>query len=82
MGGGTESLGYESAFVVNVNWNAGHAKWNVNTWNRDVDGWDADNRVFSPETIKFLSAFSREFLFASLCAILRLAYLLPAIPVI
>ena len=36
--------------VVNFNWNADDAKWNVNTWNRDDNRWNAGNWVLSPET--------------------------------
>lgn len=39
-------------FVVNVNWNG--SDWNVNTWYRNDNSWNAGNRIFSPETINFL----------------------------
>lgn len=52
--GVTESFEYESAFVINVNWNAGNGEWNVNTWQRDDNEWNAGKRVFSPETNHFL----------------------------
>ena len=45
-----DDFGYESSCVVNVNWNADNRKWNVNTWRRDDDRWNAGNRAFSPET--------------------------------
>ena len=66
MGGGTEGLGYESSCVVNVNWNADYRKWNVNTWKRDDNRWNAGNQVFSPETAEVLPSFIwREFCFQS-----------------
>lgn len=41
--------------VVNVNWNSFNSEWNVNTWNRDENDWNAGNRIFSPETSGFFS---------------------------
>lgn len=40
--------GTRASCVVNVNWNGD--EWNVNTWKRDDNDWNAGNRVFSPET--------------------------------
>ena len=54
MGSVTEGSGYESSCVVNVNRNVDNRKWNVNTWNRDDNRWNAGNRVLSPETTEFL----------------------------
>lgn len=78
MDSGVDGLGYESAFVVSVNWNSNDSKWNVNTWNRDNNDWNSDNRVFSPETIEFLPRpILRKFSFEVLYASLRLVCPLP-----
>lgn len=75
MGGVTDESGYESAFVVNVNWNSWNGNWNVNTYKRDDNKWNDGVRVFSPETIKFLPwLIARKFLFAVLFAILLSAF--------
>lgn len=36
--------------MVYVNWNSWNEGWNVNTWPRDDNEWNAGNRVFSPDT--------------------------------
>lgn len=49
---GNWNLFYFSAFVVNVYWFAGIGEWFVSTWYRDDDEWFADDRVFSPATVR------------------------------
>lgn len=73
-----EGVGYESAFVVNVNWNPNDREWNVNTWHRDDNEWNEGNRVFSPETTFFLPPNWRKFLFVGLYAS-RLSDVLPGL---
>lgn len=46
-----ECYKHERHCVVNVYWNAGNRKWNVNTYDRDDNKWNAGNQAFSPETI-------------------------------
>ena len=37
----------DEVFAVNVNWNAGDRKWNVNANRLDDNRWNAGNRAFS-----------------------------------
>jgi hypothetical protein len=45
---GKANLFYTSSCVVGVLWGADVVEWDVLTWDRDGDRWDAGGRVFFP----------------------------------